>query len=548
MKEPLRLSRISGPNDPVVGDGLSVDGDFATIGRLPGSTHCLPHESVSREHATIRWRDGRWTITDEGSTSGTFLNGLRLERSVPAVLSLGDELGIGPWAFRAGGGPQEPERTIALTTTTQPLHVRAPSRRLSALSACIDRLVSAETESELAMAVVNSGLEGTGMRRGAVLKPAVQSGAMSVVAASEAISGDFSQVDGLTFQVPNSLVEHAMQGETAVLSTQRTDIASDLGQSIAEMRVHSAVCVPVRLDGRVVSVLYFDARGGEALVTDVASFCEDIAQVYGLCLGHKARIELLQREATMHAELERARMMREMLAPAQTAAVDRYRVAHRTVAGMFVSGDLVDLIEPRTGLPIVLFGDATGHGVGAAMLIALVHAHLHALISSGMSHPEAIGLTNEYVASHSFDGSFVSIWAASLRPDGNLDVVDAGHGHWFIARASGAVEPATSATSLPLGVAPDTEFVPVTLRLAAGDRVVVYTDGVSEQRGPGGGQIGAQGLYEALRDSRACESDVQRIITEVMVAAGERGVDDDATVASIEYLGAAHSATSPPAE
>ncbi len=360
---------------------------------------------------------------------------------------------------------------------------------------------------------------------------------MSVIAACEQLSGSIVEVDGKTFEVPGSLVEHALKGEAAVLSGERAGIGGGFGQSIAEMKVHSAVCVPVHLDGRVVSTLYFDARDTEALVTDVASFCEDIAQVYALCLAHMARAELLRREAAMHVELDRARMMREMLAPAQSTAVGAYRVAHRTVAGMFVSGDLFDLIEPRTGMPVVLFGDATGHGIGAAMLIALVHAHLHALISAGTPHAEAIAHTNEYVASHASDGSFVSIWAASLRSDGKLDVVDAGHGHWFVVRASGAIEPANKATSLPLGVTPEAEFSVTGIELAEGDRVIVYTDGVSEQRRQGGGEIGADGVYTAVRESSSCENDVQRVITEAMAAAGQRGVDDDATVASIEYLG-----------
>ncbi|MEN0019717.1 MAG: SpoIIE family protein phosphatase [Planctomycetota bacterium] len=540
MTTALRLIRTAGPDDVVVGDGFELAADRSVIGRSPSSTHCLPYESVSRVHASVRHRDGRWTITDEGSTSGTFINGLRIEPYLPAVLSVGDELAIGPWTFRAAGDGSRAEQTIELTTTRHELHVRTPSRRLSALSSCIDRLSKSERAEDLAASVVRSGLEGTGLVRGAVLKPTAQSGVVSLVAAAELSHGQITAVRGERFDIPGSLIERAMLGETAVLDgspvEQHESTDSQLGQSIVEMRVHSAVCVPVKLDGRIAAMLYFDARGSEAPVVDAAAFCEDLGQIYALCLVQTARAELLKRQADMRAELDRAKLVRDMVSPPSDTVAGRYRIAFRSEAGMLVSGDLFDVIERDAGDPVVLFGDATGHGVGAAMLTALVHARLHALIGSGMPHAQALTQTNAYVANHAMDGSFVSLWSAALRQDGRLDIVDAGHGHWFVLRAVGTVEPVERAASVPLGIAADAEFQVIPVHLHPRDRVILYTDGISEQRTATGQQLGNEWLHEVVLASTSSQTDVQHIIEHALDAAGRGGIDDDATVASIEFL------------
>ncbi|MEO1130340.1 MAG: SpoIIE family protein phosphatase [Planctomycetota bacterium] len=538
MQNPLHLTLVDGPDDPLVGSEVLIDREDATLGRSTSCDYCLPAPSVSRSHARAQHREGRWFLADLGSTSGTFVNGLRLERDQPVLLDRGDDIVMGPWRFRVGGGGHQEHPTLALTTTTTlaTATAHAPSRRLEALSRCIEHLSRAQDERALACALLDSALDGAGFRRGAVLRASGEDvSTVEVIEARERRSGGIEPLEQSDLQPSSALIEMALQGQTAVFSERTPGSGAVTSESLMEMSVHSAICVPVRIDGRVGSLLYLDSRAGEAQVRDATSYCEDLAQIYGLSSAYAARAELQRRQAAMQAELERARSLRAMLNPPLLVDAPPYRIAHRTIAGMYVSGDLFDVVRQLDGSSVVLFGDATGHGVGAAMLTALVHANIHAHIARHPSPVEALTATNRFIAERPAGGSFVSLWAGLLTPTGQVTLCDAGHGYALLIRAGGAVERMPKATGIPVGIDAEARYEDITLNLQPGDRIVLYTDGVPEQRGDDGEQLGDEGVAAALVGSTSSEDDVTRIVAALVGPDASRAPDDDATVASIEF-------------
>lgn len=80
-------------------DGVSLD-----IGRDPGNPIALPNDTnVSRRHATLRNEGGQFVITDNDSSNGTFVNGVRIASQTPTPLRSGDEATIGGTRFRFEG-------------------------------------------------------------------------------------------------------------------------------------------------------------------------------------------------------------------------------------------------------------------------------------------------------------------------------------------------------------------------------------------------------------------------------------------------------------
>src|SRR4029453_16674843 len=121
---------------------------------------------------------------------------------------------------------------------------------------------------------------------------------------------------------------------------------------------------------------------------------------------------------------------------------------------------------------------------------------------------------NRYLCERPLGGRFMSLWVGVLTPDGLLTFVDAGHGHWAMARASGEVVGAASALhtgGIPVGIECDAQYTPGSLTIASGDRLVVYSDGIVEQRGQGGKQFGAPRLQAAIRGPGSPGGDVERI-------------------------------------
>jgi pSer/pThr/pTyr-binding forkhead associated (FHA) protein len=78
------------------GETFIPQGERTTIGRSPDNPVFLDDVTVSRKHAVLAARDGRWYIEDQGSLNGTFVNRKRVES---AEISDGDELQIGKYRF-----------------------------------------------------------------------------------------------------------------------------------------------------------------------------------------------------------------------------------------------------------------------------------------------------------------------------------------------------------------------------------------------------------------------------------------------------------------
>lgn len=534
MPDTLSLIRLDGPDDPVVGGRLTLDRD-TVVGRALESELCLPAVSVSRRHATFRRTPQGWFLTDEGSTTGTTLNARRLEPGRPAPLEPADRIGIGPWLFGVVDDATR-TRTVGLTidepgATTVPIS----SRRLDALSVCLDAMERASNPTELALAALQAAMDGTGFGRGAVLLPATEPDEHTLLAGLLRTGTDTQPLEPDSFAPSRSLVEQARAGHTAVHTLRPGRDAPPTVHSIAEMAIHSAVCVPVKPDNRVTALIYLDARSGESPVRDAAGYCEDIARLYAFALTRDAQADLHRRQESLRIELDRARELRAMLAPPPLARAGRYRHASRTIAGLFVSADLFDAIPHPDGSATVLFGDASGHGVGAAMLAALVQSHLASAIACGVDLVEAVTETNRFIATRPTGGRFVSLVAATMHPDGTARFVDAGHGHWLIARHAGEPEHAERAGSYPLGIDPDAAFLADTLTLTPGDRLVCYTDGIPDQVNPHGESFGFDRLDIAVRASGDCETDVARLFDALQRHADTRSLDDDATVASVQF-------------
>jgi pSer/pThr/pTyr-binding forkhead associated (FHA) protein len=90
--------------------------ESVTIGRDASSDLAFTSPTVSREHAALTFRDGRWYVEDRGSFNGTFLNGTRMQPGIPLPLRHADRIGIGSETvlFSWPAQLQDPDTTEAL--------------------------------------------------------------------------------------------------------------------------------------------------------------------------------------------------------------------------------------------------------------------------------------------------------------------------------------------------------------------------------------------------------------------------------------------------
>jgi len=538
---PLELRTIIGPQ---VGSHNVAAGKSAMIGRLPFSDICLLHEGVSRRHALITSRGEEWMITDQGSSGGTFLNGIKLKNNEAAVVWEGDLVRVGPWTFRVGtGGPQREARSRTLddasTSSQQKLArvggetITLVGRRLRLLTRCIAKLSGARDEALLAPIALEVVMEGTLFGRGAVLRQTAGSDEVVVVASRRANIYDTAP---MTFS--RSLIQAASSGGTFVLAETSVPVSS---VSIAEMNIHSAICAPVMLGEAIYGFLYLDARAGEeGMQHDAAEFCEAVATSLGLSLANFKRGELERSQQELRAELGAAREVQETIMPAPTGRAGHIEYAVRVLPGVFVAGDLFDVFQLDNGATAFFLGDVAGHGAGSGMLMALTQSHLSALLRSTGDLAASVTAVNRYLSAHISGGKFASLWVGVLEPNGILHYADAGHGHWFVRKANDSdcsIFTGPGRGGVPLGISSDSRYDEGTLVLEPGDRVVLYSDGMIEQRSPGGEYFTAKRVQDTVLGSPSAVVDVQRTFDELLAFAGRTTLDDDATIASCTFVG-----------
>ncbi|MEE9211516.1 MAG: SpoIIE family protein phosphatase [Phycisphaeraceae bacterium] len=529
----LQLDRVSGP--AIECPPISPQAG-ATLGRATDCEIRLPDPSVSRRHASIMRRGQQWFITDLKSHIGTTLNAIRLTPGQPTPLADHDLLAVGPWIFTIVLGETPSRKSIMTEVGTpssqrvervSPTELQLAYHRLSLLIDCAALINRATDEKTLADALLQSALEGTGYHRACLIRP---------VGAGEEIEvlGYLSSDDeGSDRSFSRSLVRMASCGELACLTSSAP---VPMGASVAALRITEAICAPIYVGSSINAYLYLDNRGEEAAVQpDAASFCQAIARVGGLSLANLKRAELQQRQDRIVSELAAARDAQGLIMPGERGTVNALTYAMCMRPGRFVAGDLFDVVALEAGRAAVCVGDVCGEGIGAAVLMASVQAHLHATLLQYGEPASALNAVNRYITERSAPDKFVSMWVGVFDlPHGVLRYVDAGHGHWLHRPAGQLPQRVNQGGGIPLGIDSAFRYQAQLLSIGTGDRIIVYSDGIVEQVSAGGEQFGLKRILETLKDCRSAEQDIDVLFQALDNFAPGEDLADDTTVASIE--------------
>lgn len=189
-------------------------------------------------------------------------------------------------------------------------------------------------------------------------------------------------------------------------------------------------------------------------------------------------LERMNAELRIAREIQTALLPREVRAPAGWELEAYYRPATD------VGGDFYDVIYLPDGRHGLVVGDVTGHGVGAALLMAAAVSTLRAEAPQHGSPGEVLRRVNEKLCAEIPEKNFVTCLYAVLDPgSGRLHFANAGHPVPYVRTDGGLVE--AKARGMPLGLMPEAPYEEREITLAVGDGVLFYTDGVTEATGNG---------------------------------------------------------------
>lgn len=180
-------------------------------------------------------------------------------------------------------------------------------------------------------------------------------------------------------------------------------------------------------------------------------------------------------------DLAVAASIQQRILPTSLPAVEGYDVAGINIPSKAVGGDYYDCIALPDGRFALVIADVSGKGIPAALLVSSLHAYLSAYIESGMPLRELAGRLNRVICRASTDDKFITAYLGILTPaTGELESLNAGHTSTLLLRADGSVQELGTG-GVPLGMLDmDFPFQTERVNIGPGDRLLLYTDGVTE--------------------------------------------------------------------
>lgn len=246
--------------------------------------------------------------------------------------------------------------------------------------------------------------------------------------------------------------------------------------------------------------------------------------------------ELAERDRERTRSLEIAARIQRRLLPAGTPAAEPFQVAFAFHPHDQVAGDYFDIqaVEPDTLL--LVMGDASGHGVPAAFISVIAKTCIQTQLSSTTSPAALLLAMNEFLYGWVEPEHFISMFVATInRRTLKMTYARAGHPHPLLLRRDGSTVE-LDVEGIMLGVLPEPEFLEQTIQIDQGDKLLLYTDGLTECTGTDDELFGLNRVQQFLaeRPDMPCRSLVNALVDEAHRFTGNRGFADDLTVMLLE--------------
>jgi len=528
------------------------------IGRQPDNHLVLRDSRASRSHARILAEGGGYVIEDAGSRHGTFVNGQRVSRH---ELRSSDRIEFGvqdsyQLVFALDGAELKRlmEQVAAAERSTAAAGVGANLGKLRAILDLARTLQNSFSIDDVLTSVVDTALAITGAERGFLL---LRAGASLETRVARHAKGDHLPANEL--RVPRDVIRRALEQRRDLFSMNfdPLEAASPGGavarNTIADLDLRSVICVPlvrmragqgdatsvIEAGAETMGVLYMDSRLGTA---DLAGGNRELLQTLAIeastVLENARLLEEERAKQRMEEELNLARTIQQSLLPKSLPASGWLRAAGSSVASHAVGGDYFEVAEVNRHCWSAVVADVSGKGVSSALLASLLQGALIAATSEPWALQHRMERLNRFLLNRTGGEKYATIFYCLMTADGQFHYVNAAHcpALWF--RADGT-HANLDATGMPVGLMEEAEFPVREERLAPGDKLVIYSDGVTESQNVEGEFFGRKRLRDAVAAHAGEPCDAIHDAIQAAVAAFTEGApqSDDITVLVLEYAG-----------
>jgi phosphoserine phosphatase RsbU/P len=524
------------------------------VGRQPESHLIVRDSRASRAHSRILAEEGNYVIEDCGSRHGTFVNGVRISRH---VLANGDRIEFGvPDSYQllfALDGVELKNLMQQMGAAEHPVHApHGVGGNLAKLRAILDlarTLQSSFSVEDVLAQVVDAALAIAGAERGFLMLR--KGDALETRVARNRHGRTLNENE---LRVPRHVLHRALQHRRELLSMNFDPLAAHdtaPDRSIANLELRSVICVPlvriragqgdatsvIAAGNDTVGVLYMDSKISAA---DLAGGNRELLQTLAIeastVLENARLLEEERTKRVMEEELNLARSIQQSLLPRALPNEGWVRACGSSVASREVGGDYFDAHPVHENCWSAVVADVSGKGVSSALLASLLQG---ALIAAS-DHPNAMALRmrrlNGFLLERTCGEKYATVFQSLLYRDGKFSYVNAAHCPPLVIRANGALSE-LEATGMPVGMIEGAEFTLAEEQLAPGDKLLIYSDGVTEAQNSAGDFFGKKRLRQvviayAAEGAAAMHDAVQEAVTAFTGGAAQ---SDDITVLVLEY-------------
>jgi serine phosphatase RsbU (regulator of sigma subunit) len=234
-------------------------------------------------------------------------------------------------------------------------------------------------------------------------------------------------------------------------------------------------------------------------------------------------------------ELVIARTLQAQLVPRPLPEIGNFELAGESRVANTVGGDFY-AFEPLSGGRVaVLFGDASGHGMAAGLVMAVTHAAFRTQLDVDASPQAMAASLNRVLCETGSARAFFAGICGILEPDGSFTAIVAGHPPILKLDREGHVVERVGTGAYPLGIRKNTVWVPQTTSLAPGETLLFHSDGLPEARGESGEEFGDARVEAVIARKGGAQPGelVAALTADLDRFLGRTPADDDVSIAAV---------------
>jgi PAS domain S-box-containing protein len=324
-----------------------------------------------------------------------------------------------------------------------------------------------------------------------------------------------------------SALEEVVERRTPV-TLQVLPAGTGLDSGIEAAEVSSLMAAPLVVKGKVAGVVEVAVRGARRFTLEEESLLILMADRAGLAIEHARAYE---------RELSNVELLQRSLLPDKLPEIDGIQVAARYLpGGGNVGGDWYDALPLEGGRVGVAMGDVVGHGIGAAALMGQLRHAMRAYALEGHSPAGVLDRLDRVVRSLEGGQMATLLYLVMEEDHETATFASAGHVPPLVISPEGEAEYLATAPNPPLGVFESPQHSEKRTKLAPGSTIVLYTDGLVEERGVSIDQ-GLEALRMAASQDSCHPYELCKRLVDSMLAI--RPANDDIAVLALRALPAA---------